>query len=174
MKIYQSLRLDYKASNCGQDGNFFKMAIAFLTAAGFRAAVLYRIGNHHWENKRRIRAAIYTRLIRMTCHMDIEIAAKIGPGICFPHTWGIVIGGLSSIGRNCKIMQGVSLGGAGGKKNPGGQSQPYLGDGVFVGAGAKILGPVTIGDGAKIGANAVVVKDVPAGATAIGIPAVVR
>jgi serine O-acetyltransferase len=147
------------------------LVVAFVQIAGFRAAVLYRVGNRNWKKGNRIRAAICTRLIRATCHMDIEISAEIGPGICFPHTWSIVIGGLSKIGSNCRIMQCVSLGGAAGKKKPDGQSQPYLGNRVLVGAGAKIIGPVTVGDDAKIGANAVVLDDVPACASAVGVPA---
>ncbi len=170
MKLYSDIIEDYKAYS-QREGSCLSLAVAFLQIAGFRAAVLYRLGNRHWQSGNRIRAAIYTRLIRATCHMDIEVASRIGPGICFPHTWSIVIGGHSTIGSNCKIMQGVSLGGTSGKKRPDGQSQPILGDGVFVGAGAKILGPIFIGDGAQIGANAVVLKDVPANAVAVGVPA---
>ena len=168
--MYDDLLEDYKAT-FHRNGNTVRMLFALLLVSGFRGSVLYRIGHRHYEKGRRIRAAICTRLIRMTCNMDIEISAPIGPGICFPHTWGIVIGGLSVIGRNCKIMQGVSFGGAGGKRKINGQSQPRIGDGVLVGAGAKILGPVTIGNKAKIGANAVVINDVPAHATAVGVPA---
>lgn len=168
--IYDDLLEDYKAT-FRQNGNTVRMLFGLLFVSGFRGSFLYRIGHRHYEKGRRIRAAIYTRLIRMTCNMDIEISTTIGPGICFPHTWGIVIGGLSVIGRNCNIMQQVTLGGAGGKKKLDGQSQPRIGDGVLVGAGAKILGPVTIGNEAKVGANAVVINDVPARATAVGVPA---
>lgn len=167
--LYADILADY-ASYRRQAGTFGKVVVAFVQIAGFRASVLYRVGHRSWKKGNRVRAALCTRLIRATCHMDIEISAEIGPGICFPHTWSIVIGGLSKIGSNCKIMQCASLGGSG-KKELDGQSQPHLGNRVLVGAGAKIIGPVTIGDDAKIGANAVVVDNVPPGAVAVGIPA---
>jgi len=81
---------------------------------------------------------------------------------------GVVIGETALIGDDCTLYHGVTLGGTSWNK---GKRHPTLGNGVVVGAGAKILGPVTIGDGAKVGSNAVVVKDVPARATAVGIPA---
>jgi len=150
---------------------FARIVLAFLMIPGFRATALYRLGHRHSEKGHRFKAAVYTRLIRTTCHMDIEISAKIGPGVCFPHTWGIVIGGLCTIGKNCRIMQGVTIGGSAGWKKPDGRSQPIIGDHVVVAAGAKILGPVTVGDEAKIGANSVVISDVPAKVSVFGIPA---
>ena len=81
---------------------------------------------------------------------------------------GVVIGETAEIGEDCTLYHGVTLGGTSWNK---GKRHPTLGQGVVIGAGAKVLGPVLIGDGAKIGSNAVVVKDVPAGATAVGIPA---
>ncbi|MGH8635232.1 MAG: serine O-acetyltransferase EpsC, partial [Burkholderiales bacterium] len=84
------------------------------------------------------------------------------------HGMGVVIGETAEIGDDCTLYHGVTLGGTSWNK---GKRHPTLGKGVVVGAGAKILGPITVGDGARIGSNAVVVKDVPPGATAIGIPA---
>jgi serine O-acetyltransferase len=81
---------------------------------------------------------------------------------------GIVVGETAEIGDDCTLYQGVTLGGTSWQK---GKRHPTLGKGVVLGAGAKILGPITVGDGCKVGSNAVVVKDVPAGATAVGIPA---
>jgi len=170
MSLYDEILLDYQAS-CKKPGGFLSVIVAMLQIAGFRASVFYRLGHRHWKKGHRIRAAVFTRLIRFSCHMDLEIAAEIKPGICFPHTWGIVIGGLCKVGSNCKIMQGVGLGGAGGKKRECGQSQPWVGENVLIGAGAKIIGPVRIGSGAQIGANAVVVKDVDENDVVIGIPA---
>lgn len=97
---------------------------------------------------------------------EIHLTAKIGGGLLIPHPNGIVIHPNAVIGPNCLIFQQVTIG-TGGKK-PG---VPTLGGHVDVGAGAKILGGVVIGDHAKIGANAVVLDDIPAGATAVGIPA---
>jgi serine O-acetyltransferase len=95
---------------------------------------------------------------------DIPLNSKIGGGLLIPHPNGIVIFPGSEIGPNCLLFQQVTIGSTE-------EGTPRLGGHVDVGAGAKIIGPVTIGDHAKIGANAVVTKDVPAGATAVGIPA---
>lgn len=103
------------------------------------------------------------------CGADIPINAKLGGGLLIPHPSGIVIHPDAVIGPNCLVFQQVTIG-AGGKL-PG---VPKIGGHVDIGAGAKILGGVAIGDHAKIGANAVVLADVPAGATAVGVPAVVR
>jgi serine O-acetyltransferase len=98
---------------------------------------------------------------------DIPLNTKIGGGLMIPHPVGIVIGPGSRIGRNCLIGQGVTLGVKGGA----GGDFPILEDGADVSAGAKVLGAVTIGKGATVGANAVVLKDVPPGAVAVGVPA---
>jgi serine O-acetyltransferase len=99
---------------------------------------------------------------------DIPINATLGGGLSIPHPSGIVIHPAATVGPNCLLFQQVTLGTGGAGSPPG---APRLGGHVDVGAGAKILGGVTIGDHAKIGANAVVLCDVPAGATAVGIPA---
>jgi len=98
---------------------------------------------------------------------DIATKASIGPGLRLPHPVGVVIGAESHLGSRCTIMQGVTLGAAQGQS-------PKLGDHVFVGPGAKVIGGVEIGSYASIGANAVVIKDVPAHRFAAGIPAEVR
>ena len=98
---------------------------------------------------------------------DVPLACRIGGGLMLPHANGIVIHPLVEIGPNCLIFQQVTIGAGGGSR----RGVPRLGGHVDVGAGAKILGGVTIGDHARIGANAVVTIDVPAGATAMGIPA---
>jgi serine O-acetyltransferase len=103
------------------------------------------------------------------CGADIPVNANIGGGLLIPHPNGIVIHPDALVGPNCLIFQQVTIGTGG--KLPG---VPRIGGHVDIGAGAKILGGVTIGDHAKIGANAVVLGDVPALATAVGIPAVVR
>lgn len=95
---------------------------------------------------------------------DIPLNAKIGGGLLIPHPNGIVIHPDSWVGPNCLIFQQVTIGHAG-------TGVPYIGGHVDIGAGAKLIGPITIGDHARIGANAVVTNSVPAGATAVGIPA---
>jgi serine O-acetyltransferase len=100
---------------------------------------------------------------------DIPLNANLGGGLLIPHPNGIVVHPDAAVGPNCLIFQQVTIGAGG--KTPG---VPRIGGHVNIGAGAKILGGVTIGDHSKIGANAVVISDVPAWATAVGIPAVVR
>lgn len=164
------IKEDYKAT-LKQNPSSVKMTIAFLQVSGFRLSVLYRVAHSFRVKECRVASAIMTRFIRLSAPVDIEVAAEIGGGIIFPHPLCIVIGGKVKIGKNCKIMQGVSLGGSLGKTKEDGQSQPILGDNVFLGAGCKIVGPVTIGNDVIIGANSVVTKDIPSGSKAFGIPA---
>ncbi len=100
--------------------------------------------------------------------IEISAEARLGEGVLFLHTVGVVIGGDSWIGDRVVFLGGNTVGSLDGK------SYPRIGNDVIIGAGARILGPITIGDGASIGANAVVVSNVPAGATAVGVPAVAR
>lgn len=95
---------------------------------------------------------------------DLGIGVQFGEGLNLPHPTGIVIHPEVVIGSNCMIMQQVTIG------QLSGEGVPVIGSNVYIGAGAKILGPITIGDGAKIGANAVVLNDVPPGSTAVGVP----
>ena len=105
---------------------------------------------------------------RFMTGVEIHPGARIGRRFFIDHGMGIVIGETAEIGDDCTLYHGVTLGGVSWNK---GKRHPTLGDGVTVGAGAKILGPFTVGAGAKIGSNSVVVKEVPAGSTVVGIPA---
>ena len=107
-------------------------------------------------------------LTRLLTGIDIHPGARIGPGLFIDHGYGVVIGETAEIGRDVVLFQQVTLGGRGGGR---GKRHPTVGDGAFIGAGAKILGAIEIGAGARVGANAVVLADIPAGATAVGIPA---
>ncbi len=100
--------------------------------------------------------------------IEIHPGATVGRRVFIDHGMGIVIGETAEIGDDCTLYHGVTLGGTSWKA---GKRHPTLGKGVVIGAGAKVLGPILVGDGAKIGSNAVVVRDVPAGSTAVGIPA---
>jgi len=100
--------------------------------------------------------------------IEIHPGATIGRRVFIDHGMGIVIGETAEIGDDCTLYHGVTLGGTSWNA---GKRHPTLGKGVVIGAGAKVLGPILVGDGAKIGSNAVVVRDVPAGATAVGVPA---
>ncbi len=111
--------------------------------------------------------AISQRCVRRT-GIEIHPAATIGEGLFIDHGVGVVIGETTEIGNNCTLYQGVTLGGTG-KEH--GKRHPTLGNNVMVGAGAKVLGPITIGDNARIAAGAVVLGDIPADSTAVGVPA---
>ncbi|MEU4387703.1 serine acetyltransferase [Promicromonospora sp. NPDC023805] len=100
---------------------------------------------------------------------DIAWSARIGPGLVLWHPTGVVIGPGVVVGRDARIQQGITLGAA--RSRTGQDGDPVLGDGVYVGAGARVLGPVRVGDRARIGANAVVLIDVPDDASAVGVPA---
>jgi serine O-acetyltransferase len=106
------------------------------------------------------------KLTEITTGICLPAAARIGKGLYIGHFGGIFVHPDVTMGEGCSISQGVTLGERGGRRG-----SPQVGDGVYIGAGAKVLGNVRIGDGAQIGANAVVVHDVPAGATAVGVPA---
>ena len=106
---------------------------------------------------------------RFLTGIEIHPGARIGRRVFLDHGLGIVIGETTDIGDDCTIYQGVTLGGTSLYK--GVKRHPTLGKGVVVSAGAKVLGGFTVGDGARIGSNAVVLKEIPAGATAVGIPA---
>ena len=111
--------------------------------------------------------AISQRCVRRT-GIEIHPAATIGEGLFIDHGVGVVIGETTEIGDNCTLYQGVTLGGTG-KEH--GKRHPTLGNNVMVGAGAKVLGPIHIGDNARIAAGAVVLEDIPADSTAVGVPA---
>lgn len=150
--------------------SWLDIVVGFFRISGFRAVFLYRIGNALMKREMSFVAFFITRIIRATCNMDIELSASIGVGLRIPHPLAIVIGGKSTIGDYCTLMQGVTIGGNGGKV-VNGRTQPKIGSNVFLGPGAKVLGPVVIGDNAKIGANAVVINDIAAGSLAVGVPA---
>ena len=132
---------------------------------------MYRFG--HSLKKRRLSflAGMCQRIMHHACHCYISVTAVIGPGFLIAHVGGIVVGGKTVIGMNCDIRQNVTFGGNFNRKDDQGRSQPILSDGVSVGAGACILGPVNIGENAIIGANSVVTRDIPPNMIASGIPA---
>jgi serine O-acetyltransferase len=135
---------------------------------GFHAMLFHRLAHALWQWRVRWIARLTSHLSRWLTGIEIHPGATIGRRFFIDHGMGVVIGETADIGDDCTLYHGVTLGGTSWNK---GKRHPTLGKGVVVGAGAKILGPITIAEGARIGSNAVVVKDVPAGATAIGIPA---
>src|SRR6476620_6943150 len=135
---------------------------------GLHALVWHRWGpNRAWRANFRWLARWLAHWGRFLTGIEIHPGATIGRRVFIDHGMGVVVGETAEIGDDTTLYHGVTLGGTSWNK---GKRHPTLGKGVVVGAGAKILGPILVGDGAKIGSNAVVVKAVPAGATAIGIP----
>ena len=135
---------------------------------GFHAMLMHRLAHAMWGLKLRWLARFISHIARWLTGIEIHPGATIGRRFFIDHGMGVVIGETAEIGDDCTLYHGVTLGGTSWNR---GKRHPTLGKGVVVGAGAKILGPIVIGDGAQIGSNAVVVKPVPAGATAVGIPA---
>ncbi len=135
---------------------------------GFHAMLFHRFAHGLWGAQLRWLARWVSYVSRWLTGIEIHPGAIIGRRFFIDHGMGVVIGETAEIGDDCTLYHGVTLGGTSWNK---GKRHPTLGKGVVVGAGAKILGPIMIGAGARIGSNAVVVKEVPPGATAIGIPA---
>lgn len=135
---------------------------------GFHAMLMHRIAHVLWQSGFKWLGRYVSHCGRWLTGIEIHPGATIGRRFFIDHGMGVVIGETAEIGDDCTLYHGVTLGGTSWNK---GKRHPTLGDGVVIGAGAKVLGPITVGAHAKIGSNAVVVKDVPPGATAIGIPA---
>ncbi len=139
-----------------------------LLYSGVHAMLAYRVSHKLYVNKKFLSARAVSQLARFLTGIEIHPGATIGKRLMIDHGSGVVIGETCVIGDDCTLYQGVTLGGTG---KDTGKRHPTLGNRVMVGAGAKVLGPFRIGDGAKIAAGAVVLKEIPAGATAVGIPA---
>ncbi|HLS84658.1 MAG TPA: serine O-acetyltransferase [Burkholderiales bacterium] len=135
---------------------------------GLHAIYIHRLSHWFWKNGLQWLGRMTSQLGRWLTGIEIHPGAKIGRCVFIDHGMGVVIGETAEVGDGCTIYQGVTLGGT--SLYRGTKRHPTLGNGVVVGAGAKILGGFTVGDGARVGSNAVVVKEVPAGATVVGIP----
>lgn len=138
------------------------------TYPGVHALIIHRISHWIWQHKLYWLARFNSHIARWLTGIEIHPGATIGRRVFIDHGMGVVIGETAVIGDDCTLYHGVTLGGTSWNK---GKRHPTLEQGVVIGAGAKVLGPITVGKGAKIGSNAVVVKDVPENATAVGIPA---
>jgi serine O-acetyltransferase len=136
---------------------------------GLHALYIHKLARWLWLHRLRWLGRALSQLGRWLTGIEIHPGAKIGRCVFIDHGMGVVIGETAEVGDGCTIYQGVTLGGT--TLYRGVKRHPTLGSGVVVGAGAKVLGGFTVGDGARIGSNAVVVKEVPAGATMVGIPA---
>ncbi len=138
-----------------------------LTYPGVHAVVSYRVANLLWRRGARFLARLLSWLGRLVSNVDIHPGATIGRRFFIDHGAGVVIGETAEVGDDVTLYHGVTLGGT--SWSPG-KRHPTIEDGVLVGAGAKILGPITVGKGARIGADSVVIEAVPPGMTVIGIP----
>jgi serine O-acetyltransferase len=139
-----------------------------ITYPSVHALFFYRLGNALWRRDLKFLGRFVAQFGRFLTGIEIHPGAIVGPGCFIDHGSGVVVGETAELGRNVTLYQGVTLGGTSLEK---GKRHPTLEEGVIVGAGAKILGPLTIGKDARVGSNAVVLKDVPADTTVIGIPA---
>ncbi len=143
-----------------------RLEIALLYP-GLHAIMAYRIAHSLWRLKIPFIPRAVSQLSRFLTGIEIHPGAQIGHNFFIDHGMGVVIGETTIIGDNVTLFQGVTLGGTGKEK---GKRHPTLGNNIVVGAGAKVLGNITIGDNSYIGANAVIVKDVPHNATIVGVP----
>ncbi|SDG88304.1 serine O-acetyltransferase [Roseospirillum parvum] len=139
-----------------------------LCYPGLHAIIYHRLAHGLWRRGFRLAARLVAHIGKMLTAVEIHPAARVGRRVFIDHATGVVIGETAVVGDDVTLYQGVTLGGTSLDK---GKRHPTLENGVIVGSGAQILGPHVIGEGARVGANAVVLADVPAGMTVVGIPA---
>jgi len=137
------------------------------TYPGVHAVLLHRVAHALWNWRLKWLARLIATLARFLTGIEIHPAVRIGRRFFIDHGMGVVIGETAEVGDDCTLYHGVTLGGTTWDK---GKRHPTLGNNVIIGAGAKVLGPIRVGDGGRIGSNAVVMKDVPDGATVVGVP----
>lgn len=142
--------------------------VPYLFAKGFLGLQVHRVAHHLWRQERRLAAMFLQSRVSEVFSMDIHPGAAVGSGVFIDHATGVVIGETAVVGDDVSILQNVTLGGTGKQT---GDRHPKIGSGVLLSAGAKVLGNVAVGDGAKVGAGSVVLVPVPAGTTAVGVPA---
>ena len=140
----------------------------FFMYPGFKAIMRHRVAHWFYNHGHKFIATVISNQVRRKYGIEIHPAAQIGKGVFIDHGMGVVIGETAVVGDNCTIYQGVTLGGTGKHK---GKRHPTIGNNVLIGCGAKVLGPFSVGDNSKIAANAVVLQEVPANCTCVGIPA---
>lgn len=143
-------------------------AVVFFLYSGLHAVWWHRISHQLWKWRLRFLARLLSQTTRFFTGVEIHPAAQIGRRLFIDHGMGVVIGETAVIGDDCVLYHGVTLGGTSTSRV---KRHPTLGDRVMVGAGAKLLGNITIGDDSQVGANAVVLVDAPANSTMAGVPA---
>ena len=165
--FFKHLRSDIDSMMARDPAARSRLEVA-LCYPGFHALFFYRLGHAAWSRGFLLLGRWLTQVGRFLTGIEIHPGAQIGRRFFIDHGMGVVIGETAVIGDDVTLYQGVTLGGTSLK---GGKRHPTLMNKVIVGAGAQVLGPITVGEGARVGANAVVLKDVPAAATMVGIPA---
>ncbi len=168
LSMWLLLKEDLEAAINGDPAARTKLEVA-LGYPGVHAIWAHRLAHLMWYRSRwlKLPARLLSQFVRMITGVEIHPAATIGRRLFIDHGMGVVIGQTTVIGEDVVIFHGTTLGGVSMSK---GKRHPTVGNRVVIGSGAKVLGPITIGDDAKIGANAVIVKDVPAGGVAVGVP----
>jgi serine O-acetyltransferase len=164
--VFEELRRDV-ATVRERDPAARTVAEVVLCYPGLHALWGHRVAHRLWTGGHRLAARFLAAVMRAWTAVDIHPAATVGAGLFIDHALGVVIGETTEIGSDVTIYQGVTLGGT---ALEAGKRHPTVGDRVTIGAGAKVLGPVTIGSGSRIGANAVVVRDVPPDSVVVGVP----
>lgn len=147
-----------------------RSTIEVLLYPTFKALIYYKIAHYFYSKKRYLIARYISEKAKRKTGIEIHPGATIGERLFIDHGVGVVIGETAIIGDNVTMFHGVTLGGIGSET---GKRHPTIGNNVFIGCGAKILGNITIGDNVKVGANAVILKDVEANTTVVGVPGVV-
>ena len=167
MSFINTIREDIKTVQA-QDPAAQNGLVIFLSYPGLHAKWNHVPEHWLWEHGHRSLARVLSQITRHITGVEIHPAAQIGKHFFIDHAMGVVIGETTIVGDNCVLYQGVTLGGTG---NETGKRHPTLGNNVLIGAGTKVLGPVYIGDNARIGAGSVVLCNLPANCTAVGVPA---
>jgi serine O-acetyltransferase len=164
--LWQSWRDDV-ACVFARDPAARSVAEVLLAYPGVHAVLIHRVAHRLWRGEHKFIARFVAAFARWLTNVDIHPGARIGKRFFIDHGAGVVIGETAEIGNDVTLYHGVTLGGTTWNKE---KRHPTLGNNVLVGAGAKILGPITLGNNVRVGANSVVVKDVPACCTVVGIP----
>ena len=165
--FFNNLRMDLEAAKRNDPAARNKFEI-WLTYSGVKALSRHRLANFLYRIHLKLLARIVSQWTKFTTGIEIHPAAKIAPGVFIDHGEGVVIGETAEVGSGTVLYQGCTLGGTGKET---GKRHPTIGCNCVISAGAKILGNITVGDCAKVGAGAVVLRDVPAHATVVGVPA---
>lgn len=138
-----------------------------LLCPSFKALIYYKISHYFYERKHLILARYISEKAKRKTGIEIHPGATIGKRLFIDHGTGVVIGETAIVGNDVTLFHGVTLGGTGKEK---GKRHPTIGNNVFIGSGAKVLGNIVVGNNVKIGANAVILKDVPSNVTIVGVP----